>query len=100
MSEHRTVRVRRLVTGQPSAEAHAMPRLDEVLAAGWDFECQGNDGKAGERWERYRSRLLPSLVKLARWSDQSGTPISSNYLFDGHLYDNVAAAVETSNRKP
>jgi hypothetical protein len=77
-----------------------MPNLDDVLAAGWDFECQGNDAKAGERWKRYRSRLVPSLVKLARWSGEQGTPLSSEYLFDGHFFDNVAAAVEASNKKP
>jgi hypothetical protein len=87
-------------TGGNLPEKHAMPRLDEVLKAGWDFECQGINGLAGERWKRYRSRLLPSLVKLARWCDKQGTPLTSEYLFDGQLYKSVAAAVAVSNEEP
>jgi hypothetical protein len=75
-----------------------MASLDEVRAAGWDFECQGINREAGERWKRYRSRSVSSLVKLARWTDTQGTPLPSEYLFDGQFYDNMAAAVEASKR--
>ena len=76
-----------------------MPNFAQVLAAGWNLESEGIDAKAGECWKRYRSRLLPSLVKLA-WADKSGAPLAAQYLFDGHVYDNVAAAVTASNEEP
>lgn len=76
-----------------------MPSFAQVLAAGWNLESEGIDAKAGERWKRYRSRLLPSLVKLT-WTDRSGAPLAAQYLFAGHVYDNVALAVNASNSEP
>lgn len=76
-----------------------MPSFDQVLVAGWTLESEGTDAKAGERWKRYRSRLVPSLVKLA-WTDKSGAPLSPQYLFHGRVYGSVAAAVTASNREP
>lgn len=77
-----------------------MPSLDDVLAAGWDFECEGIDGPAGARWKQYRSRLHPLLVKLTRWSDPEGAQLASEYSFDGYLFDSAAEAVGASNLAP
>jgi ketosteroid isomerase-like protein len=77
-----------------------MPSLDEVLAGGWDFECQGLDEPAGERWKQYRSRMQPLLVKLTRWSDVDGTLLANEYLFDGQSFESAAEAVGASNRMP
>jgi hypothetical protein len=77
-----------------------MPSLDEVLAAGWDFECQGLDEPTGERWKQYRSRRQPLLVKLTRWSDADGTLLADEYLFDGQSYGSAAEAVGASSLMP
>ena len=77
-----------------------MPSLDEVLEAGWDFECQGLDEPAGERWQQYRSKVQPLLVKLTRWSNVDGTLLASEYLFDGQSFENAAEAVGASNQMP
>lgn len=77
-----------------------MPSLDEVLAAGWDFECQGLDEPTGERWKQYRSRRQPLLVKLTRWSDSDGTLLAHEYLFDGQSYESAAEAVGASSLMP
>ena len=77
-----------------------MPSLDDVLAAGWDFECEGIDGPAGERWKQYRSRLHPLLVKLTRWSDPDGALLASEYSFDGYSFESAAEAVGASNLEP
>ncbi len=77
-----------------------MPSLDEVLAGGWDFECQGLDEPTGERWKQYRSRMQPLLVKLTRWSDADGTLVANEYLFDGQSFDSAAEAVGASRLMP
>jgi hypothetical protein len=77
-----------------------MPSLDEVLAAGWDFECQGLDEPAGERWKQYRSRSQPLLVKLTRWSDVDGALLANEYIFDGQSFKSAAEAVGASDPTP
>jgi ketosteroid isomerase-like protein len=77
-----------------------MASLDEVLEAGWDFECQGLDEPAGERWKQYRSKVQPLLVKVTRWSDSDGTHLANKYLFDGQSFESAAEAVGASNRSP
>ena len=77
-----------------------MPSLDEVLAGGWDFECQGLDEPTGERWKQYRSRRQPLLVKLTRWSDVDGALLANEYIFDGQSFDSAAEAVGASRLMP
>jgi hypothetical protein len=77
-----------------------MASLDEVLAAGWDFECQGLDEPAGERWKQYRSRRQPLLVKLTRWSDVDGALLANEYIFDGQSFESAAEAVGASRLTP
>lgn len=77
-----------------------MASLDEVLAAGWDFECQGLDEPTGERWKQYRSKVQPLLVMLTRSSNADGTLVANEYLFDGQSFDSAVEAVGASDLLP